>query len=165
MKSAQVQRFSVLALVLTTLSLFFASCTTTQDTRSSQGELRQTWPKRFREPAILVADEITIEGPPGLLNHVATEQNPEAVDYEVTTTPNGLLQSAVVRQNANRGNVQAQLDGWTLVATRRMQVLERPGRGPVRVLSKGNAYWHPQNGEFGQIQRGAKLEFVGESED
>ena len=43
--------------------------------------------------------------------------------------------------------VRAQLDAWTIVAMKRMRVLQRPGDVPVTVQATGSALLRPVEGE------------------
>src|SRR5262245_52140279 len=50
------------------------------------------WTDSFLRPAVLLAADIRIEGPRGLLRHVATVSNPEELDRVEKTLPEGFLQ-------------------------------------------------------------------------
>jgi len=104
------------------------------------------WPEDFKSSAILLADEIELSGPKGLLAHVALRQDPELIDYRIETTSAGLLQVARAKQDAGYVEIRAQLDNWAVVAMQRMTILERPGDVPVEVRARGNAVWHPSDG-------------------
>jgi hypothetical protein len=54
--------------------------------RGSQGAVD----RRVPEVAVLVAEEVRIEGPPGLMAHCVIQQNAEFFDYEAKTTPGRL---------------------------------------------------------------------------
>ncbi|HED66707.1 MAG TPA: hypothetical protein ENJ09_14270 [Planctomycetes bacterium] len=119
---------------------------------------------RFLEPTAVVAEEVTIEGPSDLLQHVAIRQDPEAYLFTTRTTPDGLLQEVQLRPNLEEGvggrELHAELDAWSIVAFRRIRVLQRPGDVPVIVRAIGDAAILPVDGE---PQRGASLVVRGES--
>lgn len=104
------------------------------------------WPDDFKASAILLADEIEVSGPKGLLGHIALRQDPELIAYRIETTSAGLLQEARAREDAGYVEIRAQLDNWAVVAMRRMTILERPGDVPVEVRARGNTVWHPAEG-------------------
>jgi hypothetical protein len=105
----------------------------------------QPWTPAFGAEAVLVADEIRIEGPFDLVDHVALRQDPETTVYSEKTVPDGLLQELLARAGAGR-ELHAQLDAWSLAALRRITVLRRPGDGPVTVRALGSAYWAAADG-------------------
>lgn len=117
--------------------------------------LELPWPDDFKTSAILLADEIEVSGPKGLLAHIALRQDPDLIDYRMETTSAGLLQEARARADAGYVEIRAQLDNWAVVAMQRMTILERPGDVPVEVRARGNAVWHPANGA--PEQRGAEF--------
>ncbi len=123
------------------------------DTVAAAPEL--PWPEDFKASAILLADEIEVRGPKGLLAHIALRQDPDLIDYRMETTSAGLLQEARARADAGYVEIRAQLDNWAVVAMQRMTILERPGDVPVEVRARGNAVWHPANGAA--EQRGAEF--------
>ncbi len=104
------------------------------------------WTRAFREKSLLVAREVSVEGPPGLLAHVAILQDPQTCDHEVRTTPEGLLQEASVRPGAEGALARCQLDGLAIAATRRLEVLERPLAEQVVVRARGEAVWQRVDG-------------------
>ncbi len=104
------------------------------------------WTRAFQEEAALVADEIRIEGPHDLLDHVAIRQDPELIEYHTRTTTEGLLQELSVRPGVGRVEIRAQLDAWALAAFRRLVVLQRPGEVPVSVRASGDAAWFSATG-------------------
>lgn len=144
--------------------LLLAACRTrTPEVRPPENALLpRPWTRAFEREAVLVADEIRIEGPEDLLTHIAVVQDPQTIDYETKTVSEGLLQELVVKPGAF-GQVRAQLDGWTLAATRRMVILQRPGEVPVVVRAAGNALWAPTDGS-GE-RREDRLEFRGRRGD
>ncbi len=120
----------------------------------------QPWTKSFQASALLIADEIRIEGPKGLLDHVATRIEPEHHVYEVDTLPAGFQQVFRPRDEAAGFEMRAYLDALEVVAFKRLVLLERPGDAEVVVQAAGDAYW--RDASTGQERRGALLRFVGE---
>ncbi|HTF91201.1 MAG TPA: hypothetical protein VK843_22505 [Planctomycetota bacterium] len=115
------------------------------------------WTTEFNESSILIADEVSIEGPPGLIDHVAYKQVTEQ-KYAAKTTPEGFLQEV----SAGEGNIEPiriHLDNLAINAVRRGRWLERITDGPVRITARGDAYW--KNLITGQEQRAATIELVG----
>ena len=119
------------------------------------------WTEAFLEPAVLIGDEITVEGPPGLLQHVAIRQDAEFYEFVAKTTKDGLRQEYVLKPGVQGIEIRGQIDAWVLAALRRLTVLERPGPGPVLVRASGSAAWIPADG-VGE-RREASLVFRGES--
>ncbi len=105
----------------------------------------RAWTDAFLRAAVLVADEIVIEGPRDLIDHVVLQQDQETTAYTTKTIPEGLWQELVVRPEMGV-EVRAQLDGWSLAAFRRITVLSRPGKVPVTVRALGKAFWAEVDG-------------------
>lgn len=103
------------------------------------------WTSAFQREAVLVADEIVVEGPPGLIEHVVLRADPETNVYTTKTVTQGLLQELGARPEA-RMEVRGQLDAWSLAAFRKITVLQRPGEVPVTVRASGNVYWAAADG-------------------
>ncbi len=116
------------------------------------------WTAAFLRPAVLVADEIVIEGPADLLDHVVLRPDPETNVYVTKTVTAGLLQELSARPES-RMEVRGQLDTWSLAAFQKLTVLQRPGEVPVTVRARGNAYWAPADGS-GE-RRGPEFVFQG----
>jgi hypothetical protein len=106
---------------------------------------------------VIIADEIQIEGPSDLIDHLALRQDDET-RYHTKTVPEGLRQELVPGPDSTR-EVRGQIDAWSLAAFRRIVVLQRPFDVPVRVRAVGNAYfaWSDGSGE----QRQDELQFQG----
>ena len=121
----------------------------------------RSWTREFQHEAVLMADEIAIEGPPDLVDHVVLRSDPETSDYTSRTITEGLLQELAARP-AMGTPVVGQLDGWSLAAVRRITVLQRPGEVPVKVIARGNVYWAAVDGS-GE-RRENVLEFLGRHE-
>lgn len=92
-----------------------------------------------------MADEIVIEGPSDLIDHVVLRPDPETNVYTSKTTTAGLLQELSARAET-RLEVRGQLDAWSLAAFQKITVLQRPGDVPVTVRARGNAYWAQADG-------------------
>lgn len=105
----------------------------------------RTWTRAFLRGAVLVADEIVIEGPHDLIDHVVLQQDEESTAYTTKTVAEGLWQELVARPEMGV-EVRAQLDGWSLAAFKRITVLQRPGEVPVTVRALGKAFWAAADG-------------------
>jgi hypothetical protein len=116
-----------------------------------RGAPEREWTRAFRQESVLVADEIFIEGPFDLIDHVALRQDAETTLYETRTVPEGLLQELVARPEAGTA-VRAQLDAWSLAALRKITILQRPGEVPVTVRARGKAFWSAVDGSGEQRQ-------------
>ena len=119
------------------------------------------WTTRFMGRNVLFAEEVRIEGPAGLLDHVVTRPDTTAHDVRVQTLPEGLLQSVRVKNNG-QGEIRGQLDQLVIVATRSLQVLERPGNVPVVVQARGDVLY--KDLATGQEVRQAVLRIEGQIE-
>ncbi len=117
------------------------------------------WTREFLEPAFLVADEIMIQGPPALREHLVVRQDKRTSDYSAKTTEKGFLQQTVAKPDQGLIEIRAQLDAWQLVAFKRIVWLERPGDVNVTVRASGDAKWGTDAGES---REGDMLEFVGD---
>jgi hypothetical protein len=92
------------------------------------------WTDAFAAKATLIADVIEVEGPAGLRNHWVAVQDPETIDYDLSTTPQGLRQIYALKPGAGGRQLSAWLDNWNLFAFERIVVLERPTRGGAVVV-------------------------------
>ena len=119
------------------------------------------WTEAFLKSAVLIGDEITIEGPPGLLQHVVIRQDPESYEFVAKTTKDGLRQEYALKPGVQGVEIRGQIDAWVLAALRKLVVLERPGPVPVLVHASGSAAWIPADG-VGE-KRDSLLVFRGES--
>jgi hypothetical protein len=111
------------------------------------------WPTTFMEPAVLVAREVRIEGSEALRDHLALRIDPNLHEYVVKTTPEGLLQEVTLKAGNEGEVVHCYLDRLEIAAERKVIVLERPGRAPLNVTARGEAFWQQpgkpeQRGEF-----------------
>jgi hypothetical protein len=118
------------------------------------------WTDRFMKPSVLVADQVRIEGPVGLLEHLATPSNPELHERTEKTVPAGYLQQITAKEGIGPVEIQAQLDNLTIVALKKLVVLERPGPVDLVVLAAGDAYFNDKS--TAEEQRADSLRFVGQ---
>jgi hypothetical protein len=124
-------------------------------------EVKKTpWTGRFAKESALVAMNVRIEGPRGLLEHVAIVDQPDLHERTVTTIPEGFLQTIKVRPDAPGAEIRAHLDNLTVLALRELVVLERPGLVDVLVIANGDAFYSETNAP-GSDQRGDSLRFEG----
>jgi len=118
----------------------------------------RAWTEAFRSASVLVADEIVIEGPFDLIDHVVLRQDEETTTYQTKTITEGLWQELAARPETGV-EVRGQLDSWSLAAIRRITVLQRPGDVPVTVRALGKAFWSSADGS-GE-RRSEQLTFQG----
>jgi hypothetical protein len=118
------------------------------------------WTDAFAEPALVVADVVVIEGPPALRAHFALPQDAARIVIDTRATDRGLLQVATAKVPGTE--LTSQLDNWTVVALRRLEVLERPGETAVRIVARGDAVWRPMDGDESRTRRGQELVLEGE---
>ena len=124
--------------------------------------VKAPWTDSFMQPAVLLATEVRIEGPNGLLEHLATRADPEFHDRTEKAVPAGLMQEITVKPGAGESEIKAYLDHLAIAATRRLIVLERHDAVDVVVLAAGDAFW--KNSATQEEQRGESLRFVGKIE-
>jgi hypothetical protein len=98
------------------------------------------WTDEFQSERVLTADEVTIEGPKGLLGHVFVTQDTENQTQETKATPEGLRIETRVKDGADDAPVRAQLDKWLVVAARQLVVLENPHAESVIVHARGDVF-------------------------
>ena len=101
----------------------------------------KAWTEKFQQRAILVADEVRIEGPDGLLDHVASSIDPETLTRTEKVTPDGFLTTIEHKAGAPPVEIKVQLDRTEIVALRRVVLLERPGPVDVVLSAKGDVWW------------------------
>lgn len=123
------------------------------------------WTEAFQVEAVLVAEVVWIEGPPGLLEHVVIGQNARDFDHAVRTTAEGLVQEARVKP-ALAGMaatawtpLRAQLDNLIIASSHRIHVLERFEPADVVVRAEGRVVWKRVDGS--DEKRGERVELVG----
>ncbi|HPF14700.1 MAG: hypothetical protein H6830_01540 [Planctomycetes bacterium] len=118
----------------------------------------EPWTDAFSKKCVLLARDIVVEGPPGMLVHSALTSDATRYVVKNKTTERGFEQLAVARPDVGR-EVRCQLDQWVLAAENSVLVIERPGPCPVRVIATGAAVWRDMDGNE---QRDETLEFLGE---
>ncbi|MEL6906742.1 MAG: hypothetical protein AAFU73_10630 [Planctomycetota bacterium] len=118
----------------------------------------RVWTGAFSERSLLLARSIRIEGPAGLLEHVAVASDDELYERYVETTADGFLQ-VVQRASDEVEVVRGSLDAWRLAAEARVTVLERMAECPVRIVAAGDVLWRDIDGN---LVRSDRIELVGE---
>jgi len=117
------------------------------------------WTQEFEEHALLIANSVRIEGPVGLLEHIATRPNPEFHDRVERTTVDGFLQEIESRFTGQGSEIFAWLDKLELVALHRLTVLERPSATDVVVEASGDVFLRRMgSGEDGAAAAGERHE-------
>lgn len=124
------------------------------------GLVAKPWTDRFLKPAALIAQDVRVEGPDGLLEHIVARQELEFVDVETKTTSDGLLQTITLKSGVPNGEIRAQLDNLAILCLHRLEILERPGPVPVVVLARGDAFYQ-EKGSTSEM-RGPTLRFEGQ---
>lgn len=132
-------------------ALALGSCVTVDESGDStdssmQPELREPpkprpWTATFRAPALLIANNVYIEGPQGLLDHVATRSVDEFHSYVAETLPEGFRQSYRVLRPEVAVELRSYLDALEIVAFNELVVIEKPGELDVTVRATGDAFW------------------------
>lgn len=107
--------------------------------------VKKPWTERFLNASVLVARDVRIEGPDGLLEHVVARQELEIVDVETKTTPEGLLQKITVKPGNPGAEIRAQLDNLAVASLHSLTILERPGKVDVVVTASGEAYFNEKS--------------------
>lgn len=126
---------------------------------SIEPEPPRPWTARFRSPTLLVADRAYLEGPRGLLEHLATRSEDDFHSYVAKAVPEGFRQEFKVLRPEAEVELRAYLDAFEIVVFEELIVLERPGQVDVLLRVSGDAYW--RDGATGEERRGAQMEFVG----
>lgn len=134
--------------------LALTACGSTGDTEAdtragapSTEPLVRPWTPSFTRVGLLLADEISIEGPQGLLDHVATRPIEPHHRQNVETIPEGFRHEIVVADPTTAVEIRGHLDSLEVVALRRLVILERPGDVRVTVRANGNVYYKPEGGD------------------
>jgi hypothetical protein len=123
-----------------------AACTSHEPEPASEAAVQapaapaRAWPQTFVAPAVLVAREVSIEGPPGLLEHLALRQDP-AHEHSVRTVPEGLLMEVAPRADAAPEPIRCYLDQLEIAAEASLRVLQRPGDCELTVTARGDAFF------------------------
>lgn len=123
------------------------------------GSVPGPWTQAFMEPAVLVADVVEIEGPQGLIAHVATRPLPGEHDRIERTLPEGFEQEIRVT-GPTSSEIKVWLDQLDITAIGRVRILERVGGGPVIVRASGDAFWRAAGSP--EERRGPRLELRGD---
>src|SRR5262245_18619324 len=85
------------------------------------------WTDRFLNDAILVASEVSIEGPVGLMEHFVTWREEEILEVKEETTSAGFRQTFTLKSGVTGAEIRGQLDKLKISALSKLVVLERPG--------------------------------------
>ncbi len=99
------------------------------------------WTDAFQKSAVLLANDVRVEGPQGLIARIATVSNPEELDRIEKATPEGYLVVIQAKPEVYGVEIKAQLDRLTIVALGHLTMLERPGSKTVVVEAKGEVFW------------------------
>lgn len=146
------------------LALCFACGTTRQDAgRASHPEppppVPGPWTEEFLRPAVLIADVVEIEGPQGLIAHVATRPIQGEHERVERTLAEGFEQEIKVTAPTS-SEIKVWLDQLDITAMRRVRILERVGGGPVVVRASGDAFWRATGSP--EERRGPRIELRGD---
>lgn len=158
------------ALFFACCSLLLVACGSTDS--STEGDLNSStngtpitaedliipWTPSFTRGALLIADEIRVEGPKGLLEHIATRVVEPHHRQQVETLPEGFQQIVELVDPNSEVEIRSHLDSMQLVAVRRITILERPGDVRVKIRAVGRVYYKRDGQEA--IER-ASLELMG----
>ena len=137
-----------------------ATATETETETSAPPPPAHGWVNTFMDEAVLMATSVRIEGPPGLRDHVVLVQDLDHHSYDTVTTEKGLLQTVEVRDDVRYlAPIRVHLDQLTIMAERRIVVLERPGWVPVTIEATGDCFY--KRTDSGEEQRGPSLRLVG----
>jgi hypothetical protein len=104
------------------------------------------WTDRFLNDAVLVAAEVHVEGPVGLIEHLVTWREEEVLAIQEETTSAGFRQTFTLKPGVSGVEIRAQLDKLKISALSKLVVLERPGPVDVLVTATGNVFWKELNG-------------------
>ena len=115
------------------------------------------WTREFEASSTLIAREVILEGPPGLVDHVILRQSPDQ-NYTAKATPDGFLQEITINNDSGE-MIRIQIDNLSIAAERHVRVFERIVDGPVLVRATGDVYW--KNLETGQEVRMEAFELIG----
>ncbi len=131
------------------LACFAATCTSSakKDANAAapaaprKKEPEKPWTTAFAKNTVIVADEVSIEGPPGLLEHVVVSQGAEFFEHSERATPDGMLQITRVKDDAVAPPaIRVQLDAWAIEVVRSVRVLERVTEVPVTLDARGSVF-------------------------
>ena len=142
------------------IALFALACSTPKNDATTMPEPIRPWTQEFEQRTLLLADSVRIEGPVGLLEHLATRPNPEFHERSERTTPDGFLQEIQSRVTGQGSEIYAWLDKLEIVALRKLVVLEAPSQTDVVVEAAGEVLWKPLESDQPE-RREATLRLVG----
>lgn len=155
-------RFRVLAAACPLALAAGLGCSSPRNAAGAVPPAIPPWTQEFEQRALLIADKVRIEGPVGLLDHLATRPNPEFHDRSERTTPDGFLQEIESRVTGKGSEILAWLDKLEIVALHELSVLEGPFLKDVVVEASGQVLWRPIDGEGeGAERRESPLRLVG----
>lgn len=117
--------------------------------------VQKPWTLKFVKSAVLIAQDVRVEGPDGLLEHFVTRQELEITDVDTKTTADGLLQTVRLKSGMTNGDIRAQLDNLAITCMHKLEVLERPGPAPIVVQANGDVFYQETGTET--PTRGASL--------
>ncbi|MFT7669435.1 MAG: hypothetical protein ACI8X5_002137 [Planctomycetota bacterium] len=120
---------------------------------------QRAWTSEFESPALVMGDQVYVEGPKGLLDHFSTRIADEFHFSDTKTLPEGFRQVFTVRDEQAGVEIRAYLDELEIVVFKELIVLERPGDLDVRVSVSGDAYW--RSAATSEERRAAQLVFIG----
>ncbi|MFT7486327.1 MAG: hypothetical protein ACI9F9_002182 [Candidatus Paceibacteria bacterium] len=126
---------------------------------ASEPIMPRAWTTAFREPALLFADQVYIEGPRGLLDHFAARVEDGFHSYQAETLPEGFKQTFRVIDSGGDVELRGYLDAFELVVIQKLEVIEKPGKLDVLVRATGNVYW--RDSATGRDHRATQLSFDG----
>ncbi|MFT5290504.1 MAG: hypothetical protein ACI8QS_001951 [Planctomycetota bacterium] len=143
-------RILALAFALTSTlssSLALAGCVADPVEETTPQEIRP-WRPYFITPQSLLANDVRIEGPDGLLEHLAVGHNPAMHTYTTETTPDGLLQVLELRPGVDGAAepLRVQVDGLDMRIFQRVAILERVGQPPLKIDARGAVWWAREDG-------------------
>lgn len=141
----------------------FAACTSSSMDASARSSARGEsppvpWTRDFQDPAVLVAEEVFVQGPPGLLDHFAMRVDPDYHDRREETTSAGYLQLVETKPGLPV-EIRGYLDQLEIAAFRRLRVLESPGDIEVSVEARGEVYFARRG--TGEERRVPSLRLIG----
>ncbi|MCP3918285.1 MAG: hypothetical protein GY711_22285 [bacterium] len=114
------------------------------------------WTDAFRGKSTLLAHNVAIVGPIGLLDHIAVRSDDALYERSAKTTEEGFLQTVRSRQEGEI--VRAHLDAWLLAGERSISILESPTATSVTVTARGEAV---RLDPLGNEERAPELVFEG----
>ncbi len=102
------------------------------------------WTSAFLASSVLLANDVRIEGPEGLLDHLYCGSSEKYVMNQ-RALPEGYEQTIQVRPGSG-DRIRADLDGLRIEAFHQLVVMERVTPCDVRVTATGEAWWRNLDG-------------------